>query len=119
MLQSLFFKQGLLVSEEKTGKDKNEELDYSDPVTLAKVDTAIEIMAARIGICMQRIFAEEEKPEAEQNQELLSRLSKEMVILYAERDRMYGGDKKVHNKILNQYSKEVKDYYLGKKKNVR
>lgn len=34
------------------GKDKNEELDYSDTVTLAKVDTAIEIMAARIGICM-------------------------------------------------------------------
>lgn len=54
---------------------------------------------------MQRIFAEEEKPEAEQKQELLSRLNKEMVILYAERDRMYGGDKKVHDKILNQYSK--------------
>lgn len=46
MLQSLFFKQGLLVSEEKREKDENEELDYSDPVTLAKVDTAIEIMAA-------------------------------------------------------------------------
>ena len=119
MLQSLFFKQGLLVSEEKMGKDKNGELDYSDPVTLAKVDTAIEIMAARIGICMQRIFAEEEKPEAEQNQELLSRLNKEMVILYAERDRMYSGDKDIQEKIYEQYAPEVKDYYLCKKKNVR
>lgn len=104
----------MLVSEEKTGKEH-----LTETQRLAKMDTAIEIMAARIGICMQRIFAEEEKPEAEQNQELLSRLNKEMVILYAERDRMYGGDKKVHDKILNQYSKEVKDYYLGKKKNVR
>ena len=86
---------------------------------LAKMDTAIEIMAARIGICMQRIFAEEEKPEAEQNQELLSRLNKEMVILYAERDRMYGGDKDIQEKIYEQYAPEVKDYYLGKKKNVR
>ena len=100
MLQSLFFKQGLLVSEEKTEKEH-----LTETQRLAKMDTAIEIMAARIGICMQRIFAEEEKPEAEQNQELLSRLNKEMVILYAERDRMYGGDKKVHDKILNQYSK--------------
>lgn len=100
MLQSLFFKQGLLVSEEKTEKEH-----LTETQRLAKMVTAIEIMAARIGICMQRIFAEEEKPEAEQNQELLSRLNKEMVILYAERDRMYGGDKKVHDKILNQYSK--------------
>lgn len=104
----------MLVSEEKTEKEH-----LTETQRLAKMDTAIEIMAARIGICMQRIFTEEEKPEAEQNQELLSRLNKEMVILYAERDRMYGGDKKVHDKILNQYSKEVKDYYLGKKKNVR
>lgn len=90
----------MLVSEEKTEKEH-----LTETQRLAKMDTAIEIMAARIGICMQRIFAEEEKPEAEQNQELLSRLNKEMVILYAERDRMYGGDKKVHDKILNQYSK--------------
>ena len=90
----------MLVSEEKTEKEH-----LTETQRLAKMDTAIEIMAARIGICMQRIFTEEEKPEAEQNQELLSRLNKEMVILYAERDRMYGGDKKVHDKILNQYSK--------------
>ena len=114
MLQSLFFKQGLLVSEEKTGKEH-----LTETQRLAKMDTAIEIMAARIGICMQRIFAKEEKPEAEQNQELLSRLNKEMVILYAERDRMYGGDKDIQEKIYEQYAPEVKDYYLGKKKNVR
>lgn len=90
----------MLVSEEKTEKEH-----LTETQRLAKMDTAIEIMATRIGICMQRIFTEEEKPKAEQNQELLSRLNKEMVVLYAERDRMYGGDKKVHDKILNQYSK--------------
>ena len=41
MLQSLIFKQGLLVSEEKTEKEH-----LTETQRLAKMDTAIEIMAA-------------------------------------------------------------------------
>ena len=93
------------------------EQEKSETKRLAEMDTAIEIMAARIAMCMHRIIAEENKPESEQNSQLLQRLNKEMQILYAERERMYCGDAKIQNKILNQYSKEVTDYMLGKNKN--
>lgn len=98
--------------------EKNE-LDYSDPAVLAKIDTAIEIMAARIGISTQRILAEESKPLAEQDPKLIARLNKEIAILYKERDRMYAGDPAIQEKIYQEYAPEVRDYFTAGKKNVR
>ncbi|MBE6451213.1 MAG: hypothetical protein E7016_04540 [Alphaproteobacteria bacterium] len=78
---------------------------------LAKTDTAIEIMAARVGICINRLIAEEDKPQNEQDAKLIERLNKELKILAKERERMYRGDKVVREKILNEYSTEVKEYF--------
>lgn len=88
--------------------------EYSETQRLARNDTAIEIMAAKMGICSTRIIEEESKPESERDEKLLERLYKELVILSKERQRMYKGDEDIKEKILDIYSKEVKDYYLGK-----
>lgn len=95
------------------------ENEKTETKRLAEIDTAIEIMAARIGICMQRLLAEEEKAQNLQDAKLIERLDKELDILYAERDRMYQGDEEIKNKIYKEYASEVSDYYLGKKDNVR
>ncbi len=89
--------------------------EYTETERLARADTAIEIMAARIGICINRIVKEKAKPEDEQDQKLLHRLYKERDILAKERDRMYRGDEDIEEKILTVYSQEVKAYFLGKK----
>lgn len=91
-----------------------EEKEYSETQRLARNDTAIEIMAAKIGICITRIMKEKSKPEDERDAKLLERLYKERSILAKERQRMYKGDEDIKEKILDIYSKEVKDYFLGK-----
>lgn len=91
-----------------------EQKEYSETERLARNDTAIEIMAARIGMCNTRIMNEEDKPESERDEKLLERLNKELRILAKERQRMYKGDEEIRNKIYDVYAKEVKDYYLGK-----
>ena len=91
-----------------------EQKEYSETERLARNDTAIEIMAARIGMCNTRIMNEEDKPESERDEKLLERLNKELRILAKERERLYKGDERVRDKIYDVYAKEVKDYYLGK-----
>jgi len=88
--------------------------EYSETQRLARNDTAIEIMAAKMGICSTRIIEEKNKPESERDEKLLERLNKELVILSKERQRMYKGDEDIKEKILDIYSKEVKDYFSGK-----
>lgn len=95
------------------------EKKYRTTKELAEKDTAIEIMAARIGICITRLNTEEAKPEKDQDFNLINRLNKELEILSKERDRMYKGDQEIHQKIYNQYADEVKEFYLGKKQNDR
>jgi len=97
----------------------SEQTDYSDPKVLAKMDTAIEIMAARINMTALRILKEEEKEEHQRNEHLLERLKKEMTILLKERERMYTGDESVKNKIFQQYAAEVKNYFEQKKFDAR
>ena len=92
--------------------------EYSETQRLARNDTAIEIMAARIGMCITRIIEEKNKPESERDEKLLARLYKERSILAKERQRMYKGDEEIREKILDVYSKEVKAYYLGNKENA-
>jgi len=90
------------------------EKEYSETQRLARNDTAIEIMAARMGICSTRIINEEDKPEDQQDKKLLERLNKELTILAKERERLYKGDEEIRDKIYGVYAKEVKDYYLGR-----
>ena len=91
-----------------------EKKEYSETQRLARNDTAIEIMAAKMGICSTRIIEEESKPEPERDEKLLERLNKELKILAVERQRMYKGDEEIKEKILNIYSEQVKAYFLGK-----
>ena len=97
----------------------NEKTDDSNPVVLAQMDTAIEIMATRINITSLRILEEENKSSNVRDEKLLSRLHKELQILLKERDRMYQGDQQIKNKIFEQYAPEVKEYFMRKKNNVR
>lgn len=97
----------------------NEKTDDSNPVVLAQMDTAIEIMATRINITSLRILEEENKSTNVRDEKLLSRLHKELQILLKERDRMYQGDQQIKNKIFEQYAPEVKEYFMRKKNNVR
>lgn len=97
----------------------NEKADDSNPVILAQMDTAIEIMATRINITSLRILEEENKSANVRDEKLLSRLHKELQILLKERDRMYQGDQQIKNKIFEQYAPEVKEYFMRKKNNVR
>lgn len=91
----------------------------SETTRLAQTDTAIEIMAAKIGICMTRMLEEENKPENQQDQKLIDRLDKELDILYAERERLYAGDKVVQDKIYQTYAPQVSEYFLKDAGNVR
>lgn len=97
----------------------NEKTDDSNPVVLAQMDTAIEIMATRINITSLRILEEENKSTNVRDEKLLSRVHKELQILLKERDRMYQGDQQIKNKIFEQYAPEVKEYFMRKKNNVR
>lgn len=97
----------------------NEKTDDSNPVVLAQMDTAIEIMATRINITSLRILEEENKSANVRDEKLLCRLHKELQILLKERDRMYQGDQQIKNKIFEQYAPEVKEYFMRKKNNVR
>ncbi len=93
----------------------SEQTDYSDPHVLAKIDTAIEIMAAMRATRITKLALEENKPETEQNKKLIARLHKELDLLQEERHLMYKGDEKIRNKILNEYGKEMKQYFTGSK----
>lgn len=82
---------------------------------LAHSDVAIEIMAAMRASRISRIAAEKEKTESERDNKLIERLNKELELLREERHLMYSGDSKIQNKILNEYSKKVTEFFLGQK----
>ena len=96
----------------------NEKTDDSNPVVLAQMDTAIEIMAGMRATRVTRLALEKMKPEQQRDNKLVARLEKELSLLNEERHLMYQGDQQVRNKILNEYSKEMKEYLAGKN-NVR
>lgn len=81
---------------------------------LAMTDTAIEIMAAMRSTRITRLALEKNKPTELQDDKLITRLEKELDMLNAERHLMYKGDKVVREKILNEYSKEMTEYFKGK-----
>ena len=81
---------------------------------LAKTDTAIEIMAAMRSTRITRLAVENNKPENLQDAKLIARLEKELDMLNEERHLMYKGDKNIREKILNEYSKEMMEYFKGK-----
>lgn len=66
--------------------------EYSD------FDTAVEIMAYKISDCVKKLERDNSFKEELEN-------------LKKERDKMYSGDKKIINKILNIYGKEIKNIY--------
>lgn len=95
------------------------ENEKTETKRLAEIDTAIEIMAAMRATRITRLALEEMKQEQERDQQLITRLNKEIDILNEERHLMYLGDENIQNKILNEYSVEMTEYFLGKKDNVR
>lgn len=95
------------------------EKKYRTTKELAEKDTAIEIMAAMRATRISRLALENDKPDEIQDKKLIERLKKELKLLNIERHQMYQGDEKVKEKILNKYAKEMTDYFLGKKNNVR
>ena len=66
--------------------------EYSD------FDTAVEIMAYKISDCVKKLETDNSFKE-------------ELEKLKNERDKMYSGDKKTINKILNIYGQEIKNIY--------
>ncbi len=96
----------------------NEKTDDSNPVILAQMDTAIEIMAGMRATRVTRLALEKMKPEQQRDNKLVARLEKELSLLNEERHLMYRGNQQIRNKILNEYSKEMKEYLAGKN-NVR
>lgn len=96
----------------------NEKTDDSNPVVLAQMDTAIEIMAGMRATRVTRLALEKMKPEQQRDNKLVARLEKELSLLNEERHLMYRGNQQIRNKILNEYSKEMKEYLAGKN-NVR
>ncbi len=96
----------------------NEKADDSNPVVLAQMDTAIEIMAGMRATRVTRLALEKMKPEQQRDNKLVARLEKELSLLNEERHLMYRGNQQIRNKILNEYSKEMKEYLAGKN-NVR
>lgn len=95
---------------------KNQETETD---RLAKTDTAIEIMAAMRATRITRIVMEEAKPAEDQDLKLIERLHRELDILSKEREDLYTGNQKVRDKILNEYSIEMKKYFSGGKNDVR
>ena len=93
----------------------NEKTDDSNPVILAQMDTAIEIMAGMRATRVTRLALEKMKPEQQRDNKLVARLEKELSLLNEERHLMYRGNQQIRNKILNEYSKEMKEYLAGKK----
>ena len=59
-----------------------------------KMEIAIEIMSKKIAMCSEKYNKGD---------------SKEMLILISERDEMYKGNEEVLNKILKQYSVDIKN----------
>lgn len=98
--------------------ENDKELDYSDPVVLAQMDTAIEIMAGMRATRITRLALEKAKSEQDRDEKLIARLQKELLLLNEERHLMYMGNPKIKDKILNEYSQEMKEYFAGKN-NVR
>lgn len=82
---------------------------------LARTDSAIEIMGAMRATRISRLASEKAKPEAERDNKLIERLDKELSLLRDERHLMYKGDESVKNKVLTDYSQEMKDYFSGSK----
>ena len=99
----------------KEKKTMDEKADYSDPTVLAQTDTAIEIMAGMRATRITRLALEKMKPEQERDDKLMARLERELQLLNEERHLMYQGDRETRDKILNEYSKEMKEYLAGKK----
>lgn len=95
------------------------EQEKSETKRLAEMDTAIEIMAAMRATRITRIAMEELKPENLRDDKMIERLKKELDMLREERHLMYCGNQEVQDKILNQYSKEMKEYFAEQKDNVR
>lgn len=96
----------------------NEKADDSNPIVLAQMDTAIEIMAGMRATRVTRLALEKMKPEQQRDNKLVARLEKELSLLNEERHLMYQGNQQIRSKILNEYSKEMKEYLAGKN-NVR
>lgn len=96
----------------------NEKTDDSNPVVLAQMDTAIEIMAGMRATRVTRLALEKMKPKQQRDNKLVARLEKELSLLNEERHLMYRGNQQIRSKILNEYSKEMKEYLAGKN-NVR
>lgn len=92
----------------------DKELDYSDPVVLAQMDTAIEIMAGMRATRITRLALEKAKSEEDRDDKLIARLQKELQLLNEERHLMYKGNPQIKDKILNEYSQEMKAYFAGK-----
>ena len=82
---------------------------------LAQTDSAIEIMGAMRATRISRLAKEKAKPKSERDNKLIDRLDKELDLLREERHLMYKGDENVKNKILTEYSKDMKDFLVGKK----
>lgn len=91
----------------------------SETTRLAKTDTAIEIMAAMRATRMTRIAMEKAKREEDQDKKLIERLYKELEILNKEREDLYIGNTKIRDKVLTEYSLEMKKYFSNKKDDVR
>lgn len=96
----------------------NEKADDSNPIVLAQMDTAIEIMAGMRATRVTRLALEKMKPKQQRDNKLVARLEKDLSLLNEERHLMYRGNQQIRNKILNEYSKEMKEYLAGKN-NVR
>ncbi len=92
---------------------------YEETKRLARGDTAIEIMAAMRGTRISQLALEKEKPDGVRDDKLIARLEHELEILRKERDLMNRGDKDIEEKVLTDYSKEMKEFFLGKNKNGR
>ena len=70
---------------------------------LVKRDVAIEIMAGMIGIKINAKIVETDP-------EIIAKYEMELRQLFDERDKMYGGNQEVIEKILTIYADEARDY---------
>ena len=87
---------------------------------LERKDTAIEVLSALRGYKVTALMREMVKPVDMQNSALVESLRKELLELGHDRFLMYKGDKKVINKIMNNYSNLVKqNLSYGKNANGR
>ena len=85
-----------------------------------RTDTAIEVLSALRGRKVAALMREITKPEDMQDSLKIAKLRKELLELGYERFLMYKGDEKTIDKILNLYSKSLKqNVSYGSKANSR